>query len=555
MSYIGSTPTTQSFIAGTDYFNGNGSTVNFTLSRSVNSVNDIEVIVNNVEQIPSGYSVSGTTLTFSAAPSAGTSNVYVRYLSTTNLSLAIPAGTSATFNTVTATNLTVTNDATINGVKVGEGGGSVATNTAVGTSVLNANTTGSANTAIGGTALSANTTGANNVAVGYNSASANTTGTDNVAVGYNSLSTNLVGSNNTAIGRRALFTTTASDNTAVGYYALTYTTTGTANTAVGRDALQANTTANDNVAVGYQAAYTNTVGGQNICIGRAAGYTHNNGDGNVFIGYQAGTATTGSFNSTFVGRGAGSAMTGGTKNVIIGTYSGNQGSLDIRTASNYIVLSDGDGNPRCWWNNYGAFTNVISGSTALNYGTQPVSQFVNSNVSSYTLVVANANASPAYQYVQDIQFSGSTPNNTNARFLACTDTTNEKAAILSTGGFLSRNNSYGTYSDIKLKENVVDASPKLDDVMRLQVRNFNFKTNPEAKQIGFIAQEFEQVFPAMVDESQDRGKDGAVLDETTKSIKTSVLIPILVKAIQEQQALITTLTTRITALENNNATQ
>ena len=83
MSYIGSTPTTQSFIAGTDYFNGTGSAVNFTLSRSVNSVNDIEVIVNNVEQIPSGYSVSGTTLTFSAAPSSGTSNVYVRYLSTT----------------------------------------------------------------------------------------------------------------------------------------------------------------------------------------------------------------------------------------------------------------------------------------------------------------------------------------------------------------------------------------------------------------------------------------------------------------------------------------
>jgi len=109
MSYIGSTPTTQSFVAGTDYFNGTGSQVAFTLSRSVNSVNDIEVIVNNVEQIPSGYLVSGTTLTFSAAPSSGTSNVYVRYLSTTNLSLAIPAGTSASFNTVTATTLAATN--------------------------------------------------------------------------------------------------------------------------------------------------------------------------------------------------------------------------------------------------------------------------------------------------------------------------------------------------------------------------------------------------------------------------------------------------------------
>jgi hypothetical protein len=126
MSYIGSTPTNQNFIAGTDYFNGTGSAVNFTLSRSVNSVNDIEVIVNNVEQIPSGYSVSGTTLTFSAAPSAGTSNVYVRYLSTTNLSLAIPSGTSAAFNTVTATSLTATTLAATNvsytGTLTGNGG-------------------------------------------------------------------------------------------------------------------------------------------------------------------------------------------------------------------------------------------------------------------------------------------------------------------------------------------------------------------------------------------------------------------------------------------------
>ena len=42
-------------------------------------------------------------------------------------------------------------------------------------------------------------------------------------------------------------------------------------------------------------------------------------------------------------------MTTGAKNTIIGAYTGNQGGLDIRTASNYIVLSDGDGNPRVAW--------------------------------------------------------------------------------------------------------------------------------------------------------------------------------------------------------------
>lgn len=90
MAYIGSTPTSQNFIAGTDYFNGTGSQTAFTLTRSVNSVNDIELVINNVIQQPNSYTVSGTTLTISAAPSSGTSNVYVRYLSTTLQSITIP---------------------------------------------------------------------------------------------------------------------------------------------------------------------------------------------------------------------------------------------------------------------------------------------------------------------------------------------------------------------------------------------------------------------------------------------------------------------------------
>lgn len=82
MAYIGSSPEFQQFTAGTDYFNGDGSTVNFTLSRSINGVNDIEVTVNNVQQKPlDAYTVNGNVLTISEAPSSGTNNVYVRYLS------------------------------------------------------------------------------------------------------------------------------------------------------------------------------------------------------------------------------------------------------------------------------------------------------------------------------------------------------------------------------------------------------------------------------------------------------------------------------------------
>jgi hypothetical protein len=102
MSYIGSTPTTQNFIAGTDSFNGTGSATNFTLSRFVNSTNDIQVVVNNVVQYPPNYSVSGNTLTISPAPSAGTNNVYVRYLSTTLQSIAPSQGIAIQFGTGSA---------------------------------------------------------------------------------------------------------------------------------------------------------------------------------------------------------------------------------------------------------------------------------------------------------------------------------------------------------------------------------------------------------------------------------------------------------------------
>lgn len=100
MPYLGNTPTTQNFISGTDYFNGTGSQTAFTLSRTVNSVNDIQVTVNNVVQQPNdAYTLSGTTLTMTSAPSAGTNNVYVRYLSTTT-QVITPSQNTVSWNTL-----------------------------------------------------------------------------------------------------------------------------------------------------------------------------------------------------------------------------------------------------------------------------------------------------------------------------------------------------------------------------------------------------------------------------------------------------------------------
>lgn len=92
MAYIGSTPTSQNFTSGTDYFSGTGSQTAYTLTRTVNSVNDIEVVINNVVQQPStAYTLSGTTITFTSAPSSGTNNIYVRYLATNMQSFTVSA--------------------------------------------------------------------------------------------------------------------------------------------------------------------------------------------------------------------------------------------------------------------------------------------------------------------------------------------------------------------------------------------------------------------------------------------------------------------------------
>jgi hypothetical protein len=82
MSYIGNTVQNQNYVPAIDYFNGDGSTVAFTLSRPVASVAAVQAVISNVPQNPgSAFTVSGSTITFTSAPPSGTSNIYVYYVS------------------------------------------------------------------------------------------------------------------------------------------------------------------------------------------------------------------------------------------------------------------------------------------------------------------------------------------------------------------------------------------------------------------------------------------------------------------------------------------
>ena len=104
---------------------------------------------------------------------------------------------------------------------------------------------------------------------------------------------------------------------------------------------------------------------------------------------------------------------------------------------------------------------------------------------------------------------------------------------------------YNQISDASLKTNVQPLETGLAEVLNLQPRRFDWIDGSKSNVAGFIAQEVEQVIPDLVVD----WKKGAESEEIYKAVSVTDLIPTLVKAIQEQQAIIETLTTRITALE------
>ena len=139
--------------------------------------------------------------------------------------------------------------------------------------------------------------------------------------------------------------------------------------------------------------------------------------------------------------------------------------------------------------------------------------------------------------------------------------TNTRAfRVLANGTCENATGSYGSLSDIKLKENIQPATLKLNDLLKVNIVNYNFiNDSNKEKQIGIIAQELETIFPNMIYETNDyedieieeKDENGKIikkierkyLDTKTKSVKYSIFIPMLIKAIQELSA-------KVSLLEN-----
>jgi hypothetical protein len=409
-----------------------------------------------------------------------------------------------------------------------------ASNTSVGHGVLYQNTA-SNNTGVGYGALDANTSASNNTAVGWDSLGANTTGTGNTAVGMQSGRTNTTGENNTFLGINAGYSNTiATDNTAVGSDALFANTTATGNTAVGRQSQKFGTTGGSNVSVGLNSLYTNTTGVNNTAIGRDALFNANVSSAN-----------------TAVGQSAGSAITTGDNNTIIGRFNGNQGGLDIRTSSNHIVLSDGSGNPKLHLNSEAL--RVSDGSTMRNqiaYAHSDAASAANKigfhMTNAPAIVHSPGTGGRAFEVWTS--FAGQ-PGSSMAKL---------HFRIADDGDATNTNNSYGSLSDIKLKQDIVDSGSQWDDIKAVKVKNYRFKDqvanlgdDNAPTMLGVIAQDLEAAgMSGLVKEKQD-SVDGVSQGTTTKEVKYSVLYMKAVKALQEAMDRIETLEAKVATLESN----
>jgi hypothetical protein len=461
-------------------------------------------------------------------------------------------------------------DATINGLTVGKGAGSIATNTTIGANTLAANTTGARNTAIGGGAGASNTTGNGLTALGYNTLANNTTGNGNIAIGgsdvtyagalqanttgsYNTaigvaaLSANTSGGTNTAVGYQAGYGSTGGSSTmvgyqagsagntqticAIGYQSLWSSTTGNANTAVGDyQVMYSNTTGASNVAVGRQALYSNTTGGYSTVIGYQAGYTGTTANNNTLVGAFSGYSLTTGATNTFIGANSvagasGYYVTTGSNNTILGGYTGNQGGLDIRTSSNFIVLSDGAGNPNLscndslWSLGMGTKNNdglvAFQATSGANFGPVLIGR------------TGTLNSTTSRWYVgSNSWIKGGTAYDT----LTCA------AGAAASGGvqLSSGATSWASASDERLKNVTGTYTNALADIAQIKPVKFTWKSDTENKpQVGVIAQSVIGVVPEAVDSDVRASKE----DETEyMSVRYTELIPLMIASIQELKA-------------------
>jgi hypothetical protein len=473
MAYIGNTADQQAFTPAIDYFNGNGSTTAFTLSRPVASVAQVQATIENVPQNPGdAFTVSGNTITFTSAPPSGTNNIYVYYTSPITQVVALPQSPQVFGNLqFSSPGARITGDFS---------NATVANRVAFQTSTTNGNTV--INAIPNGTSL-ISTFQANNNA----------------------------------------------DPTNAGYFRILSSSTdsrlesGVAGTGT------------------YLPLTMYTGGSERLRIatnGRVSiGMTGGGGDLNV-----SGASTTGGLR---LHTGAGATLVtdfyASGSETVLNTVTA--GPLTFGTNNTARLLIRADGSLR------------QSGDT----GAGAWAELGNGNANSTYPATGSLGCAIAWNFTgggRENAFMNCDVDGGGFRWLqrTGTSTNNYVGAAGRFGAWFQGNNSstWSTTSDIRVKDNIRPISNALEKINSLNPCHFEYKDKLGKTKTGFIAQEFGEIFPGhIVEETHvpEQYREFIPEGESLKGIDAD-LMPYLVKAIQEQQAIITDLKARIEVLEN-----
>jgi hypothetical protein len=254
---------------------------------------------------------------------------------------------------------------------------------------------------------------------------------------------------------------------------------GQFNTLVGDSAGFSNTIGYKNTFSGYETGFSNISGTSNTFLGMHAGYSNTTANNNVLLGFAAGYLhETGNAN-VFIGLEAGRNNTAGSRNVFIGRYAGHS-----ETGSDKLFIENAITSSPLIWGDFSADRVVINGNSS-------------DNTNNRTFFVNGA-----------------------------------------AGGTGAWNND----SDCRMKKNIETIGQALQKVQNLRGVNFEWKDTEHHEaglQMGFIAQEVEEVIPEVVSNGGD-----------SYSMQYSLLTALLVEAVKEQQQIIKDLKQRVQTLEN-----
>jgi hypothetical protein len=244
----------------------------------------------------------------------------------------------------------------------------------------------------------------------------------------------------------------------------------------------------ESVAVGSGAMGSSNVNGKrNTAVGAGAmrNYVGTSWDNNTSVGYWNMPALTTGSGNTSIGAESIMALTTGTENTSVG----NQSLISITGSNNVGVgkrsgdgLAAGNGNTFLGTN---ARTAIASGSTLSN-----------ATAIGYDAIVSTDNT---------IRLGNT--------------------AVTTIGGQVA----WTAASDSRIKKNIVNSNYGLATVLKLRPVEYNLTSN-DLKQVGFIAQEVQKLVPEVV-----TGKEGDISKGEILGITYSNLVPVLTKAIQEQQ--------------------